>query len=95
MSLFAKGLLADVLEAADAGAELRVASGHASRDFIRLRFQHVVGDLEHLRDSVSRVVAAFGASFWKHRRKHRCLLFQQLTFVHFRWLRRPLRHGGR
>ena len=66
MSLFAKRLLADVLEPAEARAHLTFIFLIISHNIFRMRLQHVVGDLEQLRDSVPGVVAAFGASWWEH-----------------------------
>ena len=66
MSLFAKRLLADVLEHTEARAHLTFIFSIISQILLWMRLQHVVGDLEQLRDSVPRVVAAFGASWWEH-----------------------------
>ena len=67
MSLFAKGLLADVLEPPEARAHLTLTFFRSSRMLLGMRLQHVVGDLEQLRDSVPGVVAAVGAS-WREQR---------------------------
>ena len=66
MSLFAKRLLADVLEPAEARAHKTLTFYSISHLLLRMRLQHVVGDLEQLRDSVPGVVAAVGASWREH-----------------------------
>ena len=66
MSLFAKGLLAEVLEPAESRAHKTLTFSHMSHRVLWMRLQHVVGDLEQLRDSVPGVVAAFGASWREH-----------------------------
>ena len=66
MSLFAKRLLADVLEPAEARAHLTLIFSNISISSQWIKLQHVVWDLEQLRNSVPGVMTSFGASWWEH-----------------------------
>ena len=66
MGLFAKRLLADA-RPANVASNYTFVIGHASHLLFRLRHEHVVRDLEQLRDSVPGVVAANGAP-WREQR---------------------------